>query len=259
MLALQWQEPRGPAPARARWRTIRLPCCIERAIRRAALALASGLIAGNALAQFSGSLSFVTDYRYRGVSLSGGHPAVQASLAYDDPSGLYAGVFASNVEFAISPRRELQAVPYAGYVRRFASGLSAEVGAEYVAFTGPGSYDYAELYVGITGDQMSARLYYAPSYFGRDDGAFYLELNGVQPLTDRIRAVAHVGILFNRSDYPLYGPTDRRFVDGRLGIALDIESFTLQASWVGAGSSNTGYPISHNRRNTAVVTLSRTF
>jgi uncharacterized protein (TIGR02001 family) len=248
-----------PAPARARWRTIRLPRCVERAIQHGALALAAGLMAGDAFAQISGTLSFVTDYRYRGISLSRGDPAVQGSFAYDDPSGVYAGVFVSNVEFAISPHRELQAVPYAGYVRRFASGLSAEVGAEYSIFTDPGRYDYSEFYVGIASDQMSARLYYAPRYFGRDPGAFYAEMNGVQPLTDRVRAVAHVGIVFNRGDYPLYGPTDRRFVDGRLGIALDIESFTLQASWVGTGSSSTGYPISHSRRNTAVLTLSRAF
>ena len=81
----------------------------------------------------------------------------------------------------------------------------------------------------------------------------------MQPLTDRIRAVAHVGILFNRGEYPLYGPTDRWVVDGRLGLALDIESFTLQASWVGIGTANSGYPIPDNRRNTIVVTLSRGF
>ena len=213
----------------------------------------------DASAQVSVNANILSDYRYRGISLSGGNPAVQLGLAYDDPSGVYAGLVASSVQFAISPHRELQTVPYVGYARRFASGWSAEVGAEYATFTGPGSYDYAELYAGVAGEQINARLYYAPRYFGREPGAFYAEINGAQPLTDRIRVLAHVGMLVNRGDYPLYGPSDQRLLDGRLGVAVDIEALTLQASWVGVNSANTGYPVAHARKNTAVVSLSWTF
>jgi uncharacterized membrane protein len=44
-----------------------------------------------------------------------------------------------------------------------------------------------------------------------------------------------------------------------VGIAIDFEPFTLQASWVGVSSSHAGYPILSDRRNTAVVTLSYAF
>jgi uncharacterized protein (TIGR02001 family) len=215
--------------------------------------------AADALAQVSGSVSVLSDYRYRGISLTRSDPALQASLAYDDPSGIYAGLFASNVEFAISPHRELQGVPYIGYARRLSSGLSAEIGASYSAFSGPGGYDYAEIYAGVSGDQASGRVYYAPRYFGRGASA-YAEVNGAQPLAERVRLLAHVGVLFNLGHYFPYGPADRQIVDGRLGLAIDFDAFSLQASWVGVGSSNTGYPISPGeRRNTVVVTLSRSF
>ena len=218
------------------------------------------LIAAEASAQISGTFSLLSDYRYRGVSLSRDDPAVQASLAYDDPSGVYLGLFASSVRFGLSSHRELELVPYLGYAWRIAPGLSAEIGAEHAAFSGPGSYDYSEFYVGATLDNLTARLYYAPRYFGRDSAAIYAELNGVHPLSDRVRALAHVGIVFNRGDEFTYGQTDRSVVDGRLGIAIDIASLTLQASWVGIGSGRTGYPIpSSNKRNTAVVTLSASF
>lgn len=137
--------------------------------------------------------------------------------------------------------------------------MSAELGAEYATFTGAGSYDYAELYVGVTAEPVTARLYYAPRYFGRDSGAWYVELNGTQVLNERIRVLAHVGMLINRGDYPLYGPSDRRLLDARLGVAVDIDAFTVQASWVGTDSANAGYPVQHGRKNTAVVTLSRAF
>ncbi len=221
--------------------------------------LLGALVAANARAELSGTASILSDYRYRGISLSDGHPAAQLGLAYDDPTGAYAGLFASSVQFAISPHRELQAVPYVGYARRFASGVSAEVGAQYAAFSGPGDYDYAEVYVGIAAEALSARLYYAPRYFGREPGSFYAELNGAQPLNDRVRLLAHVGLLVNRGDYPLYGPSERRLLDARLGFALDVDAFTLQASWVGANSEYTGYPVHHGRKNTAVLSLTWTF
>jgi uncharacterized protein (TIGR02001 family) len=204
-------------------------------------------------------LSFVSDYRYRGVSLSTGDPALQASFAYDHPSGWYAGLFASNVAFAVSPHRELELLPYVGYVRRLSSGLAVEIGGEYAAFTGPEDYDYPEIYIGIAGDRFSGRVYYAPRYFGRDSGAFYAEVNTAQPLADRIRLLAHAGVLVNRGNDMKYGPADRQIFDARVGIAIDFEPFTLQASWVGVSSSHAGYPILSDRRNTAVVTLSYAF
>jgi len=222
--------------------------------------LGLALVAADAFAQASATASILSDYRYRGISLSRGNPAVQLSVAYDDPSGIYAGILASNVEFAISPHRELQGIPYAGYARRIGSELSAEIGASYAVFTGPGRYDYAELYAGIASDQVSGRLYYAPRYFGREGGSLYAEINAAQPLSDRLRLIAHVGVLFNRGQYFPYGPTDRKVIDGRLGLAVALEPFTIQASWVGIGSANAGYPIPQGeRRNTAVVSLSRAF
>jgi uncharacterized protein (TIGR02001 family) len=259
MPARSSRESRQLARARAPWHTIRDSCRIERALRRGAPAILLALITFEASAQLSATASILSDYRYRGISLSHGDPAAQFGLAWDDPSGVYAGLFASSVQFAISPHRQLQLVPYAGYVRRLASGWSAEVGAEYATFTGAGNYDYAEVYVGIAGEQLSARLYYAPRYFGREPGAFYAEINGAQALNDRIRVLAHVGMLVNLGEYPLYGPSDRRLLDGRLGVAVDIEPLTLQASWVGIDSTRAGYPVAQGRKNTAVVTLSWTF
>jgi uncharacterized protein (TIGR02001 family) len=222
--------------------------------------LGLALAAADACAQVSASASIVSDYRYRGISLSRGDPALQASVAYDDASGLYGGVFASNVQFAISPHRQLQAVAYGGYARRLERGLSAEVGATYAAFTGPGTYNYAEAYAGIAEEGLSARVYYALRYFGRDSGAWYAEINVAQPLADGLRLTAHVGLLANLGGDRAYGPADGRVLDGRVGMAIDLAAFELQVSWVGIGSTRTGYPISQGeRRNTVVAALSRAF
>jgi len=60
------------------------------------LAVAFGC-ASPAAAQLSGSLSFRTDDRFRGHSLSQGQPTLALDLSYDHPSGLYLDVVVRGV------------------------------------------------------------------------------------------------------------------------------------------------------------------
>ena len=43
-------------------------------------------------------------------------------------------------------------------------------------------YDYLEVYLGVTVENVSARLYYSNRYFGEDSGALYAEVNAVPAL-----------------------------------------------------------------------------
>ncbi len=213
----------------------------------------------DAFAQVSGSASLLSDYRYRGVSLSRNRPAAQLAVAYDDASGWYGGAFASTVQL-FYPTRELQVVSFVGYARRLPSGLSWEAGADYSAVTGPLSYSYPEVYLGIATENVSARLYYAPRYFGQDSDVIYGEINASQQLLDRVRLLAHSGVLRNngQSDYGLR--PDRHILDASVGVALDFDQFSVQLSWVGINSLNTPYPVTALRRkNSAVLILSRSF
>ena len=217
------------------------------------------LFSAEALAQVSGSASLLSDYRYRGVSLSQNKPAAQLALAYDHASGWYGGVFASTVQLGY-PHRELQAVAFAGYASRMPSGLSWETGADYSVFTGSQSYDYAEMYVGVSYENVSTRLYYAPRYFGQKSGVIYGEINASQPLLDRVRLLAHGGVLRNNGEGGYGLRPDRHVFDASVGVAVDFDQFNLQLSWVGISSENTLYPVTGLRRkNGAVLILSRSF
>ncbi|HRD29424.1 MAG TPA: TorF family putative porin [Caulobacter sp.] len=46
----------------------------------------------------SGEVGLVSDYQYRGYSLSGGDPVVQGGLTLDAPGGFYVGVWGSEIE-----------------------------------------------------------------------------------------------------------------------------------------------------------------
>lgn len=213
-----------------------------------------------ALGQWSGSLSAVSDYRYRGVSLTGNDPAAQATLNYDDPSGLYAGAFVSNVRLPNAPGREAQVIAFAGYAWQLPSGVSGEAGVDYSAFTRTHGYDYPEIYLGFASGNVNGRVYYTPRYFGRFGDAVYGELNYAQPLVDRFRFVAHGGVLHSRRYDSYRGSGDRATFDARTGVGVDLDAFNLEIVWVGLSNAQSAYAfVASGRRNGVVVTLTRSF
>jgi uncharacterized protein (TIGR02001 family) len=219
-------------------------------VRRGIVAIWLALIAADAAAQVSGTATFVTNYRFRGISLSDGDPAAQFGVTYDDAQGWYAGAFASTVKFAAPSNVELQAVPFAGYAWRTTSGVSWEVGADYAFFTGSAQgFDYPEVYLGLASENISARLYYSNRYFGENTSTVYGEVNGAQPLFDRVRLLAHFGILHSTNG-SLYYRGPNHLLDGRVGIGIDLAPFNLELNWVGINSASAAYEIvgvsSHN-------------
>jgi uncharacterized protein (TIGR02001 family) len=244
-----------PAPALS-WATQSRRLLLEGAVLPGAVAFWIALSSGNVSAQISGSVALVSDYRYRGVSLSHNNPAAQVAVTLDDASGWYAGAFASSVQLGNPSSRELQAIAFFGYARQAPSGWSWDVGADYSAITGSGGYNYPEVYLGVAFENVSARVYFAPRYFGQDANVIYGELNGAQPLHDRVRLLAHVGILRSNGGNPYYGGSDRLVFDARVGVGIDLDPFHVQVSWVGISAANAAYPITGVKsRNGPVLTL----
>ncbi|HTQ01666.1 MAG TPA: TorF family putative porin, partial [Casimicrobiaceae bacterium] len=224
-----------------------------------AVAVSFALGSADAAAQVSGSLSVVSNYRYRGVTLSHNDPAAQATLVYDDPQGWYAGAFASSARIGNPASNQAQGIFFAGYAWTASFGASFEAGAVYTGFTGPSSYAYPEVVVGATYDRISARLHYSPNYYGRGSGAVYGEVDGTLRLHDHVQAVAHVGVLWtDAQDY--YGNSVDTVLDGRVGLVFDFTQLNVQLSWVGINESSFGYGLTGVRsRNGPVLSLSWLF
>jgi uncharacterized protein (TIGR02001 family) len=54
-------------------------------------------VPGTVAAQVQGDVALLSDYRFRGESLTEGRPALQAGVNYDHSSGLFVGGLVSNV------------------------------------------------------------------------------------------------------------------------------------------------------------------
>lgn len=219
------------------------------------------LVAGPACAQVSGSVTLLSDFRYRGTSLSDGLPTVQALVAWDRNDGWYGGLQLSRVRFMYpGAKAELQAIPYLGYVHDLRPGVSAEAGVQYTGYSQSHRYGEPDVYVGLSGRQLRARLSWTPHYFGQSP-AWYVELDGSRALRPHWRVIGHVGILQTR-EYAEYGVGEERVrVDAAAGIAVALRGFDARATWttVGGGADAVCVPWQCGAHSGWVLSLSRSW
>ena len=214
----------------------------------------AGLIAGLALAapaqaQLGATAGVDSDYRYRGVSLSDSQPSVRLTLNYDAAERWYAGVSATSARLA-GQDNYTQLLGYVGWSMPAFAGQSLEVGLDGSHFAGISGYDFAEAYAGLLGDRWSARLYFAPNYYGQGVRTLYAELNAYLALDPRSRLFAHVGVLYPISG--AVGEADRTRGDVSLGAALVLRSWDLHVAWV-AATHGGPYPAVYGGRASALV------
>jgi len=204
-----------------------------------------------AQAQISGDATVVSDYRFRGVSLSQGNPEAQVDIGYDSPNGIYAGGFASGVN--LNGADAEQFIAYSGYTSRFSSGLSWESGISSAFYSGISHLNYSEAFVGLTSDNYSARIYYSPRYLDQNTSTLYAELNAAFTLEEEWRLLAHVGLLHPFSDGNNGASELVSRYDGRLAIDARLADWDAQLAWVILQEKSTLYPQYQDLNPHAVV------
>jgi uncharacterized protein (TIGR02001 family) len=218
-------------------------------VLRWALASVAALVATASSAQVSGTVSILSDYRYRGVAMTQGEPAAQLDVAYDHSSGLYGGAFASNVEFYQHAPDQVQLTGYGGYAWRLERGWSVDAGASYSDFTSDGDYRYLELHTGVASETVSAQLYYSPNYFGGSIHTVYAELNGSYHLSDQFKLIGHAGLLKAFSGAVDQAGGTAPHADWLVGGEYRFRSFTVQVSRIFSDGATMVYPVSANHNN----------
>lgn len=81
----------------------------------------------------SANVSLVTDYRFRGVSLSAGDPAIQGGVDLALPAGFYVGTWASSIAGG-GAYGDMELDVYAGWSSEVAEGVTLDVGMLYYLY-----------------------------------------------------------------------------------------------------------------------------
>lgn len=123
----------------------------------AALALPGIASAQDAPVPISANLTFTTDYVFRGVSQTDGKFAVQGGFDWaSEGTGIYAGTWASNVDFDSETSVELDV--YAGWAKSFGD-FGLDVGYLHYDYPGESSLNTDEIYVKGSWKWLSAGYY----------------------------------------------------------------------------------------------------
>ncbi len=200
--------------------------------------------AGSAHAEdsaFSANVGLVSDYAYRGFSQTDERPALQGGFDYAHDSGLYAGVWGSNVSWlsdsdpAVSNSLELDL--YGGY-KGSVGAIGYDVGL--LQYYYPGSYpkpynspDTLEGYLGLSWAFLSFKYSYAfTDLFGfeKSDGSQYYDLGATVDVGHGLTLAAHVGY----SD--IKGQDD--YTDWKLSVSREFVGLNVGLHYVDTDVSN---------------------
>jgi uncharacterized protein (TIGR02001 family) len=180
----------------------------------------------------SGNVAVTTDYRFRGVSLSGGDFAVQGGIDFGHESGFYLGTWGSSIAGG-SPYGELELDVYAGWSGDVAEGVTVDVGLLYYLYpTGdvPGfDTDYFEPYasvaftLGPVGGTLGAAYAWDQDSLGGSDNLYiYTDWSLGVPQTP-LSFSAHLGYTDGVLAPPfLAGTADDSGLDWSLGVSAPI-------------------------------------
>ena len=91
----------------------------------------------------SGEAAIVSDYRFRGISLSQGRPAAQGGLTLEHESGLYGSVWSSSIARSEGgANAEIDLV--AGFVAEFGGGVEADLSVAYYLYPSDSAISFVE-------------------------------------------------------------------------------------------------------------------
>jgi len=205
---------------------------------------AAPLIGG--AADLTASVAALSDFRFRGVSLSDREPALQAGADWSQASGFMAGVLASTVRLGPTgdTRSGVAGQGYIGWSGAWKRTVTWGGGVAVYAFPsqpGLGSLDYPELFLRLGAEDAQLGLYASNSYFGSGAPSAYVSISAGRDLRERLRLFAHVGWLSTGAAEPGYYFYDHtRRLDASVGAQLDLRWASVELSVVGATTSDNG-------------------
>lgn len=211
-----------------------------------------GLIPG----EFAANVALTSDYTFRGISQTDEEPALQGGFDYSldtgfHDTGIYLGVWGSNVDFDDGDEAQLELDVYGGLSGEIV-GVGWKLGG--IGYLYPGAddslnYNYAEVTFGlsyaITDDiKISTDYFYSPNFFA-DVGNGHYWTGGVSvgvPLPDSVTtagfgltlvgAVGHQWIEDNNAA----GVPD--YTDWRIGAAVTYKFLSLGVAYVDTNLSD---------------------
>jgi uncharacterized protein (TIGR02001 family) len=193
----------------------------------------------------SANVAIATDYVFRGVSETGEDPAIQGGFdaSYTlAPVDLFAGVWASNVDFDDGDEAQTEFDLYGGFSGDLpiGSGLTWNAGVVYYVYPGAASslnYDFLEGFIGVKysffrsalAPEVATTVYYSPDYSAATGEAIYAEGSADFSLPYDTKFGLYIGYQ-SIEDNEFFGLPD--YLNWRVTLSKEILSLNFSISYV---------------------------
>ncbi|MDP3512228.1 MAG: TorF family putative porin [Sulfuritalea sp.] len=189
---------------------------------------------------FTGNVGFATEYLYRGIAQTRGKPALQGGFDYAHASGLYAGVWGSNISWigdaVAGASASLEIDVYGGYKGSLGGDFGYDIGVLTYNYPGTGKtvtgvqelkQDTTEVYGALSWKWLTVKYSHSTgALFGwpknpgaltdKTTGSGYLELNAAYDLGNGWGISGHIG------DQKVKGNGPASYSDYKLGVTKDL-------------------------------------
>jgi uncharacterized protein (TIGR02001 family) len=181
--------------------------------------------------EFSANVAMTSDYVFRGISQNEGDPAIQGGFDVGHSSGVYAGVWASNVSEDLFTDSSMELDTYLGW-----GGEVGPVGVDvgWLRYNYPGAasgtdYDTDEYHIGVSGEiagfGLGATYYYSSDFFGTDDGEYW-DLSAEYAISS-VTLAAHYGM----TDFDANGGAPNDYDDWSIGASTELGGFGFDLTY----------------------------
>ena len=174
-------------------------------------------------------IGLATDYVRSGISQNDGGAALQLGLGVANSSGLYAGLWASNIDHD-AVDFDAEAVGYIGLYHALSAEWAFDLGATHYSFIGGDNsidQDYAEFHAkALWRDALMLGVRYTDNWFNRDSSRLIVETAYTfQRDTFAIELYLAQHSLSDATDNANYGIGEDSYLHFRLGVTRTYNSW----------------------------------
>jgi uncharacterized protein (TIGR02001 family) len=233
------------------------------------------------------NVGLTTDYIWRGIAQTSHNPAIQGGIDYAHSSGLYAGVWGSNVSWIADSgaiavvggvtqgNATMELDTYFGFKNSFAGDFTYDVG--FIRYNYLGKYtpnvaggyvkaDTDEIYGAIGYKWFTAKYSYGLGQFLTVPGASgtsYLDLSASYPISDSgFTVAAHAGKQTYKGAAAAAFVNTATYTDYKLGVTKDLSGYVVGLAYTSTNASTFyNYPASGGNwgKGTAALSLTHAF
>jgi uncharacterized protein (TIGR02001 family) len=189
----------------------------------------------------SGGASLISDYRFRGISQTNKHAAVQGTFTLSHKSGFYATVWGTSIDEYVENGSDQEIDLIAGYSKTFGA-TKIDGGVLYYYYPGSGGInsDFFEPYISIsqTFGPVTAK---ATANYGFKQRA--LALNQISPKADNLYIAGDLSAAIPKTPVSLtahlghtYGPSylsiGKGYTDWGAGGSVAVKNFIIGVQYV---------------------------